>query len=85
MWATPPDRQRNEQDMITFLVTVAVIGGLIFVGLLVNVYLYSHGVFKRRRRRRAVQAQEQEARVTTAALDEQFYTSIGIGPSKPEE
>ncbi len=71
--------------MAAFLVTVAIVGGLIFAGLLINVYLYSHGVFKRRRARRVLQTQEQEKRVTTAGLDEQFYTSLGIGPTQPGE
>lgn len=72
--------------MTAFIMMVAIIGGLIVVGLLVNVYLYSHGVFRRRRARRvARREQEQEKRVTTAGLDEQFYTSLGIGPTNPVE
>ncbi len=72
--------------MAAFLMLVAIIAGLIVVGLLVNVYLYSQGVFKRRRVRHASQReQEQEKRITTAGLDEQFYTSIGIGPTDPVE
>ncbi len=69
--------------MAAFLVMMTIIGGLIVLGLLVNVYLYSQGVFKRRRVKR--QQQEQEKRVTTAGLAEQFYTSIGIGPNEPVE
>jgi len=72
--------------MAAFLMLVAIIAGLIVVGLLVNVYLYSQGVFKKRRARRiARREQEQEKRITTAGLDEQFYTSIGIGPTDPVE
>ncbi|GAC1354932.1 MAG: hypothetical protein NVS4B11_17030 [Ktedonobacteraceae bacterium] len=69
--------------MTAFLVTVAIIGGLIVIGLFVNVYLYSQGVFRRRRARRVQQQQGQGKRVTTAGLDEQFYTSLGIGPTNP--
>ena len=72
--------------MAAFITMMAIIGGLIVLGLLVNVYLYSQGVFRRRRARRAARLeQEQERRVTTAGLDEQFYNSIGIGPSNPRE
>ncbi len=72
--------------MTAFLMMVVIIAGLIVVGLLVNVYLYSQGVFKKRRARRAARrVQEQEKRTTTAGLDEQFYTSIGIGPTNPVE
>ena len=72
--------------MTAFLVTAAIIGGLIVLGLLVNVYLYTQGVFKRRRVRRQKQVQAaEEKRTTTAGLEEQYYTSIGIGPTKPVE
>ncbi len=72
--------------MTAFIMMVAIIAGLIVVGLLVNVYLYSQGVFKKRRARRvARREQAQEKRITTAGLDEQFYTSIGIGPTEPVE
>ena len=72
--------------MAAFITMMAIIGGLIVLGLLVNVYLYSQGVFRRRRARRAARReQEQEKRVTTAGLDEQFYTSLGIGPTNPVE
>jgi len=71
---------------MTAFLMIVIIGGLIVVGLLVNVYLYSQGVFKKRRTRRtARRVQEQEKRITTAGLDEQFYTSIGIGPTDPVE
>ncbi|GAC1650346.1 MAG: hypothetical protein NVS4B12_20070 [Ktedonobacteraceae bacterium] len=70
--------------MTAFLVTAAIIGGLIVVGLLINVYLYTQGVFRRRRARlRQQQEPMAEKRVTTAGLEEQFYTSLGIGPNKP--
>lgn len=72
--------------MTAFLVTSVIIGGLIVVGLLVNVYLYTQGVFRRRRARlRQQQEPIEEKRVTAADLDEQFYTSLGIGPNKPED
>ena len=70
--------------MTAFITMMVIVGGLIVVGLLVNVYLYSHGVFKRRRARR-IARQEQDKRITTAGLDEQFYSSIGIGPTNPVE
>ena len=72
--------------MTAFLVTAAIIGGLIVLGLLVNVYLYTQGVFRRRRAKRQQQVQAAEdKRTTTAGLEEQYYTSIGIGPSNPIE
>lgn len=73
--------------MTAFLVTALIIGGLIVLGLLVNVYLYTQGVFKRRRIRRQQrqQALAEEKRITTAGLQEQYYTSIGIGPTQPDE
>ncbi len=70
--------------MTAFVVVLIVVGVLIAIGLLVNVYLYSQGAFKRRRARRAQRVQAK--RVPTAALDEQYYNSIGIGPTeKPTE
>ncbi|GAC1426331.1 MAG: hypothetical protein NVS4B1_05850 [Ktedonobacteraceae bacterium] len=72
--------------MTAFLLTALIIGGLIVLGLLVNVYLYTQGVFRRRRaRRQQKQALTDEKRITTAGLQEQYYTSIGIGPTRPEE
>ena len=74
--------------MTAFLVTAFIIGGLIVLGLLINVYLYTQGVFRRRRARRRQlqqQADVEAKRVSTATLTEQYYTSIGIGPTKPEE
>ena len=72
--------------MTAFLVTALIIGGLIVLGLLVNVYLYTQGVFRRRRVRRQKQVQAvEEKRNTTAGLEEQYYTSIGIGPTDPVE
>ena len=74
--------------MTAFLVTALIIGGLIVLGLLVNVYLYTQGVFRRRRARRQQQQQQADVeakRISTAALTEQYYSSMGIGPTQPEE
>ena len=71
--------------MTTFLVTAFIIGGLIVLGLLINVYLYTQGVFRRRRARRQQLQADVEKRITTAGLEEQYYTSIGIGPNQPQE
>ncbi len=74
--------------MTAFLVTALIIGGLIVLGLLVNVYLYTQGVFRRRRARRQQLQQQADAeskRISTAELTEDYYSSMGIGPSKSEE
>lgn len=72
--------------MTAFLVTALIMGALIVLGLLVNVYLYTQGVFWRRRAKRQQQVQaEEEKRTTTAGLEEQYYTSLGIGPTEPVE
>ena len=72
--------------MTAFLVTALIVGAFIVLGLLVNVYFYTQGIFRRRHARRQQQVvPAEEKRITTAGLEEQYYSSIGIGPTPPEE
>ena len=70
--------------MTAFMVTFAIIVLLIVVGLFVNIYFFKSGAFQRRRARLRAAREEQAQRVSTAALQEQYYTSLGIGPTKSE-
>ncbi|HCI81343.1 MAG TPA: hypothetical protein DHW02_16820 [Ktedonobacter sp.] len=70
--------------MTAFMVTFAIIVALIVIGLFVNIYFFKSGAFQRRRARRRAAREEQVQRVSTAALEEQYYTSLGIGPTKSE-
>ena len=73
--------------MTAFMVTFAIIVLLIVIGLFVNIYFFKSGAFQRRRaRRRAAHAEqvEQAQRVSTAALHEQYYASLGMAPTNSE-